>query len=200
MTSPSEYGILFSGLAALLTAFGGISAWIFRISIKRHVKRVEEKIESTYQRAVVALTEANARRFQHIPPERTYSFDVSTPAGKTFCFPLFLLEWIEYIPGLHLMLATHDDEQSEVLLIATIDAHLPLHMHSEIEEIRVERGLMTDSQNGKAYMPGDVWTIPAGEPHSAWFQRGTRCSILLRPPLPTAAQRPIRTDGAHELF
>jgi hypothetical protein len=196
----SDYGTFFGGIAALLTAFGVAFVWLLKNILRRQTQSLEKTLESTYQRGVVRLMESNTRKFSHVPADKTYSFDVIAPNGHKFFYPLYYMQWIEYMPGLHLQLTSNSATESEVLLIATIDAHLPLHAHDEVEEVRVERGMMMDSQTQKVYFPGDTWVIEAGQMHSSWFAKNTRCSITLRPPLPTADQRPIMTTGVEEMF
>jgi hypothetical protein len=198
--TPSDIGPILVGGAAMIGTIWTIVTASIRYYSRRTESRIMKAVESTYSQIVRDLCAQNMIRLRGVPPEQTYSFDVISPTGEKFCFPLFHMVWVEYVPGLQLQLISHSADASEVLVMAMIDCHLPLHSHSEIESIHVDRGMMQDSATNQIFVPGDTWEIPAGQLHSAWFRRGTRCTVFLRPPLKTADVQPIRMDGVESLF
>jgi hypothetical protein len=198
--SSSDLAPILAGIAAVIGSIGTIVIAVVKHYSHRVELKIKETFDNTYRRIIHDLCESNLALTNGIAPKDIFSFDVVSPSGESFNFPLFFMTWVEYFPGLHIQLIKQDATESEIIVFAQVDGHLPLHSHSETEIVRVETGMMQDSVTMKTYMPGDMWEIPAGELHSVWFRRGTRCSVTLRPPLKNAEERPIKMDNVESLF
>lgn len=198
--SSNDLAPILAGVAAIIGSTGTIVVAVVKHYSHRVEQKIKETFENTYRRTIHDLCDKNLALTTGLDAKDIFSFDVVSPSGESFNFPLFYMTWVEYFPGLHIQLIQHCETESEVMILAQVDGHLPLHSHSETEIVQVETGMMQDSITMKVYMPGDVWEVPAGVLHSVWFKRGTRCSVKLRPPLKNAEERPIKMTNAESLF
>jgi quercetin dioxygenase-like cupin family protein len=186
-----ETGQLLSGMAAMLVALVAAMKFIQDRSEKRIKRHQEATIHNTMRDVLRSLAAQTMRQIEGIPPEKIFSLDVRLRSGEQIHVPLLAKTWIQYLPSLSLMLIRSCKTETEMLMDVLEPAFLPWHSHTESEAVTVIRGRMIDLQTGHIYGPGETWEIPAESWHRAQFDAGTLCRIIVRPPLETAATRPI---------
>jgi quercetin dioxygenase-like cupin family protein len=200
MTILSEIGILLSGIAAMLAGcLGLIKFWHTRT--EKRVKAICESTLANSMRSVLRAIENQTNKLiEGVPAEEIYSFDVRLKSGDVLYVPLLLRTWVQYLPGMSVMLIRQSKHETEFLMEVANPAFLPWHAHTEAESVTVIRGHMLDLQTGMRYEEGMTWEIPAEEYHRAQFDAGTLLRIVCRPPLQNAVERPIDLTPLHKSF
>lgn len=134
-------------------------------------------------------------RAASMDPSEYWTLDMVLESGDSFKPPMFPGAPMEIGQNLTIAVSAHTKE----ITIATLQCKgigvLPVHMHRDTHEsVRVESGAMTEMATGKIHRAGDVWNIPAGEMHGAYFH-DCIATISYRPTLKTAKEQPIDLEA-----
>jgi quercetin dioxygenase-like cupin family protein len=200
MTIISEIGVLLSGIAAML---GGSLALIrfWHTRTENRLKKLCETTMANSMRSILRAIEVQTNKLiDGVPKDEIYSFDVRLKSGDVLFVPLLLRTWVQYLPGMSVMLIKQGKHETEFLMEVESPAFLPWHAHTEAESVTVIRGHMIDLRTGTRYHEGDTWDIPAEEFHRAQFDAGTLLRIVCKPPLLNAIERPIDLSPIHKSF
>lgn len=117
--------------------------------------------------------------------------------------PLIRDEWLTVLPGVEIMGDEYRPDCTTYFLRVAQIAQIRQHRHRGSESVRVISGKMTDLDTGTIYRAGEVWTIPAGQPHSVQFHAplGGHGMVLIttRPALPSTTEQPLKLDDLSAL-
>jgi len=184
--SLGEVGTLLVGTAALGTLLWGVSMAILRAWYTKG----KSDLELTMNRAIQSHLLGS---IAHLDPAKYYTLDVHFENGQTIIIPM--VPFVELTISENLTICVLDQTAEETKLQMRTNngpASLRRHRHElTCERILVERGTMTDMKTGTIYRKGDMWEIAAGQIHGAWFSDHFLATVLHKPALPTAAQRPV---------
>lgn len=196
MTHLHPIGQFLGDIAPFLTVAGGFTLWAWRL-IRGMRREMVEATTGCMQRLIKAsLLREAARR----DPKDYYTLDIEFEGGHRMAVPMFLGYRVLVAENVEMAVNDHTDEQTELGLWCDGFGALKKHRHSETcERIHVERGQVTCIETGVIYRAGETWVIEPGSWHSAIFQ-DCYCRIIHRPPLPTAAVRPVNLDSMAAVF
>lgn len=200
MTGPLDHlgpiGQFLAGLATFLTMAGGFTLWAWS-TLKKLKHEVIEATSAYIYRIIRAALEREAARHN---PSSYYTLEIAFEGGHVMAVPMF--------PGVRMLIAEnvemavndHNKDGTELGLWCDGIGSLVRHRHMEsCETVHVERGAVTCLETGAIYRAGDTWHIPQGEWHSVTFH-DCYCRIIHRPPLQTAAARPMNLDAIPAVF
>jgi hypothetical protein len=191
ITMIHEYGPLLSGMAALMAVMLAALRFLQDRSERRIKTHHEQTVATTMREVLREMARQTLRDIEGVPLREIYCLDVRLQSGRVMGIPMVLRRWVQYLPGLSLMLTRTDREETEFFMEVSSPSFLPWHSHEEQESIWVIRGWMTDMSSGKRYGAGEFWKIDPEAMHRAWFEAGTLCRVVVRPPLLTAKERPV---------
>lgn len=196
MTQLAPIGQFLGDIAPFLTVAGGFTLWAWRL-IRGMRREMVEATTGCMQRLIKAsLLREAARR----DPKDYYTLDIEFEGGHRMAVPMFLGYRVLVAENVEMAVNDHTAEQTELGLWCDGFGALKKHRHSETcERIHVERGTVTCMETGVIYRAGETWVIEPGSWHSAVFQ-DCYCRIIHRPPLPTAATRPVNLDAMATVF
>lgn len=184
----SDYGTLFGGIAALLTA----ALAVVRYWIKDSEKRVETNLDEKFFAMLREMLTAAAER---AGPAKTRVVDVEfVDPAFSLRFPVIRDTWLSVLPGCDIMGDEFARDRTTYFLRCANTARIRPHRHKGGESVLVISGRMIDLDTGKIYLPGDTWSIAAGEIHSVHFEAPHPLGshgiylITVRPPLPDTTQ------------
>lgn len=184
------------GATGALTAGIGVLVWAWKWV--RSAKR--ELIEATtgcMQRIIRASLEREASKRE---PHDYYTLDIEFEGGHRMAVPMFPGTRMLVSENVEMAVQDHNSEYTEIGLWCEGFGALKKHRHAETcERVHVERGTVTCVETGVVYRQGETWVIEPGAWHSAVFQ-DCYCRIIHRPPLPTAAIRPVDLSCMGKVF
>jgi len=179
-----------------LTAFLGLAATGWK-AIRSAKREIIEATSACMQRIIAASLKREAQRHQ---PHEFYTLDVEFEQGHRMAVPMFPGIRMLVSENIEMAVLDHTKEQTELGLWCDGYGTLPKHRHSEnCERIVIERGTVTHLESGTVYRAGETWVIKPGEWHSAFFH-DCYCRVIHRPPLLTAAVRPVNLDAMPAVF
>lgn len=192
-----ELAKLLGALAAIITPLWGITLFIQ----SRIAKRQTGEIVTATTAAIQAFI--SRRLMQCIDgrdPASYYTLEMAFPGGESMRVPMIPGLPLQVLENIKVTVTSHSKTETIATLVCEGHGNVGLHAHpTHHESIRVETGAMTCMTTGKIYREGDVWDIPAGEFHGAFF---SNCVLIIRyhPPLPTASAAPVNLDAMKTLF
>jgi hypothetical protein len=194
LTTIGPLGQFLGGLAAFLTVAFALFAWVWKWvgGAKREI--IEATTASMNRLIASNMLDACAG----YPPEDYYTLDVNWEGGLSLMVPMFPFRELLVSENIRMCVINHDAEGTTMSLRCKGFGHFPRHHHATTcETIEVRTGHITHLETGRKYGPGEVWFIPPGEVHSAVLDN---CSLIVvhRPPLPTAAIRPVDLSSMHK--
>jgi anti-sigma factor ChrR (cupin superfamily) len=177
----------------------GTATLIVRTLIKgleRRWKAERVEISDQFCNLLKIQMEASARR---AGSKRTRVIDIEFLDRPAFLHvPVIRDEWLTVLPGVEIMGDEYRPDSTTYFLRVAQVAQIRQHRHRGSESVRVISGTMTDLNTGITYRAGEVWTIPAGEPHSVQFHapHGGHGTVLIttRPALPSTTEQPLKLD------
>lgn len=196
LTHLGPIGQFLVGITGALTAGVGALIWIYRWV--RSAKR--ELIEATtgcMQKIIRATMEREASKRE---PHEFYTLDIEFEGGHHMAVPMFPGLRVLVSENISMAVQDHNHEYTELGLWCNGFGALTKHRHTDTcERIHVERGTVTCFETGVIYRAGETWVIEPGAWHSAIFA-DCYCRIIHRPPLPTAAVRPVDLESMPKVF
>jgi len=184
------------GITAFLTMAGGFTLWAW--SMLRKIKR--EVIEATSAHIFRIIRTALEREAGRHDPSEYYTLEIAFEGGHVMAVPMFNGTRMLIAENVEMAVSDHTKTQTELGLWCEGIGSLVRHRHMEsCETVHVERGTVTCLETGVIYRAGDVWHIEQGEWHSATFH-DCYCRIIHRPPLLTAAVRPMNLQAIPNVF
>lgn len=186
-----------SNIVTLLTS--GTVAWIVKHLITRLEHRWRaERVEFSEQ-VCNLLRQQMEDAARKAGSKRTRVIDIEfLDQPAILHVPVILDEWLTVLPGVQIMGDEYRADSTTYILRVAQIAQIRQHRHRRTETVQVIRGTMTDLNTGKTYKPGDIWTIPAGEPHSVQFLapvgRAGKVMITTQPALPDSAEQPLKLE------
>jgi len=131
-------------------------------------------------------------------PERHAVVYHAQVLGFDFRVPIEAGVWTQILPSVYMQYIGDLDGCSEFYLKTIGGIRFPEHCHpNHAEDIRVEQGEMFDD-TGRRWGPGEEWSIPAGEVHSATL-RNILARVRLSPPCLSTDLEDIQLDGLEQV-
>jgi quercetin dioxygenase-like cupin family protein len=176
-----------------LTAVAGI--WKV---VKNASKRGAIEATSHYMQQMIA--DQLLRESERHSPYDYHTLDIEFPNGHRMAVPMFHGVKVLVSENIQMAVQDHSTDLTEMGLWCDGYGTFPTHRHSDnCETIYIERGTVTHLESGMIYRAGDVWRVEPGEWHSATFNN-CYCRIIHRPPLLSAAVRPINLEAMEKVF
>lgn len=133
-------------------------------------------------------------------PSEFWTLGIEFEGGHKMAVPMFPGFRVMVAENIEMAVQDHGKDQTELGLWCEGFGTLKRHCHSDnCETVHVERGTVTHLETGRVYRKGETWTIEQGEWHSALFA-DCYCRVIHRPPLPSAAVRPVNLDAMKSVF
>ena len=196
LSSLGPLGQFLAGLAVFLTAAGTfiLSLWKWLRGVRR------DMVEATTAAMQRMIKESLLHCVSRLDPASYYTLDVHFAGGLTMAVPMIPFQELLVSENIRMAVIDHNATQTTLSLRCKGPGHLPPHHHeTTCETIEVRSGYVTHLETGRRYGPGETWVIEQGEIHSAFFENCT-CLVIHRPPLPTAAVRPVDLDAMEKAF
>lgn len=193
----ADIGSMLVGVAAILGVFVTIMKWMMNRDRNKQTDLILAATTAMVQKNIVKMM---LDATEKLDPEKYYTHEL--------CFPGDLKMFVPMIPGVPLpilenitiQVIAHNSKETILAMNCTGFGHIGQHSHGDTtEEIRIQSGMMTDLKTGKQYRKDDVWIIDPNVEHSATFQDCVAI-VILRPPLPTAKERPVNMDDSEKIF
>ena len=125
---------------------------------------------------------------------------ISFKGGHKLTFPILMGKSMPILENVYMMGLSRTSEETIISVTCLGFGVITEHWHEGTsEEIRVQSGVVTDIKSGRMYRAGEVWSVEADEVHAATFQDCVLI-VVLRPTLPTAAERPVNLDAMESIF
>lgn len=179
-----------------LTVLGGTLAGIW-------------KWMNTFKKDMIIANSATMQRMIRVALERQsyktaaedyYTMEIEFDGGHKMAVPMFYGHRMLVSENVEMAVQDHAREYTELGLWCHGFGTLPRHRHLEAcETIHVERGTITHYESGRIYRAGETWSIEPGDWHSAIFH-DCYCRVIHRPPLLTAAVRPVDLTAMPKVF
>lgn len=188
---------LLGALTAILTPLWGITMFIQ----SRIAKRQTGEIVAATTAAMQAFI---ARQLMQCidgrDPNSFYTLEMAFPGGESMRVPMIPGLPLQVLENIKVTVTSHTKSETIATLVCEGFGNVGMHSHpTHHESIQVVSGTMTCMTTNKIYRQGDIWEVPPGEMHGAFF---ANCVLVIRyhPPLPTAANAPVNLDAMKVLF
>lgn len=189
-TTLGEISGFIVGVSTLIGTLWGIGMWL----VNRWVKRVESTVLICQKKYLEAMT-------QNINPTDYYTHDIHFMNGVSIVAPMLRSVELSMADGLLMSVVDHNDSETTLTVSTRDSSYLRQHYHKHSSEhLEVRSGYVTHLETGRIYRVGEVWTIEQEEIHSAIFSPGFFGFLVCRPPLTTAAERPMNLENMVKAF
>ena len=195
ITNLGPLGQFLVGLAETATVVGAFALWLWKWL--RWLRR--DMMEATTSAMQRMIKDALLHSVSRLDPASYYTLDVHFAGGLTLAVPMIPFQELLVSENIRMAVIDHNATQTTLSLRCKGPGHLPPHHHETTCETEVRSGYVTHLEACRRYGPGETWVIEQGEIHSAFFENCT-CFVIHRPPLPTAAVRPVDLDAMEKAF